>query len=709
MAIYHLTAKTGSRNGGQSAKAKADYIQREGRYSRDRDEVLHTQSGHLPEWAERPADYWDAADLHERANGRLFKEVEFALPVELTLGQQKALASEFAQHLTGAERLPYTLAIHAGGGENPHCHLMISERINDGIERPGNQWFKRYNAKQPERGGAQKTEALKPKAWLEQTREAWADHANRALERAGHDARIDHRTLEAQGIERLPGVHLGPNVIEMEGRGIRTDRADVALTIDTANAQIIDLQEYREAIDHERNRQGEEIQRNQRVSGADRAAGPEHGDTGRRSPAGHEPDPAGQRGAGSGVAESPARDTGSMGQAGQGVAGSGQRGERRRAERPERGQRVALEAVANRDGGFHDAYAGAADRIVALARPDATDNRGRLDLAALGGPMKNDRTLQAIGRQLKAMGCERFDIGVRDATTGQMMNREWSAAEVIQHTPWLKRMNAQGNDVYIRPAAQERHGLVLVDDLSDFDLEDMKTEGREPALVVETSPKNYQAWVKVADAAGGELRGQIARMLASEYDADPASADSRHYGRLAGFTNRKDKHTTRAGYQPWVLLRESKGKAATAGPELVQQAGQQIEQAERQQEKARRLASLDLPEQQPGRRHRRTALEEYRSEMAGLVKRYGDDLSKCDFIAAQKLASRGRSAEEIGKAMAEASPALAERKPGHEADYIERTVTKVMGLPSVQLARSELAQVQAPRQRGAEKGPDFSI
>lgn len=592
MAIYHLTAKTGSRSGGQSARAKADYIQREGKYARDMDEVLHAESGHMPEFVERPADYWDAADLYERANGRLFKEVEFALPVELTLDQQKALASEFAQHLTGAERLPYTLAIHAGGGENPHCHLMISERINDGIERPAAQWFKRYNGKTPEKGGAQKTEALKPKAWLEQTREAWADHANRALERAGHDARIDHRTLEAQGIERLPGVHLGPNVVEMEGRGIRTDRADVALNIDTANAQIIDLQEYREAIDHERNRQSEEIQRHQRVSGADRTAGPEHGDTGRRSPAGHEPDPAGQRGAGGGVAESPAPDRGGMGGAGQRVAGGSRRGEQRRAERPERVAGVALEAMANRDAGFHDAYGGAADRIVALARPDATDNRGRLDLAALGGPMKNDRTLQAIGRQLKAMGCERFDIGVRDATTGQMMNREWSAAEVLQNTPWLKRMNAQGNDVYIRPAEQERHGLVLVDDLSEFDLDDMKAEGREPALVVETSPKNYQAWVKVADAAGGELRGQIARTLASEYDADPASADSRHYGRLAGFTNRKDKHTTRAGYQPWVLLRESKGKTATAGPALVQQAGQQIEQAQRQQEKARRLASF---------------------------------------------------------------------------------------------------------------------
>ena len=248
MAIYHLTAKTGSRSGGQSARAKADYIQREGKYARDMDEVLHAESGHMPEFVERPADYWDAADLYERANGRLFKEVEFALPVELTLDQQKALASEFAQHLTGAERLPYTLAIHAGGGENPHCHLMISERINDGIERPAAQWFKRYNGKTPEKGGAQKTEALKPKAWLEQTREAWADHANRALERAGHDARIDHRTLEAQGIERLPGVHLGPNVVEMEGRGIRTDRADVALNIDTANAQINELAEQIEPL-----------------------------------------------------------------------------------------------------------------------------------------------------------------------------------------------------------------------------------------------------------------------------------------------------------------------------------------------------------------------------------------------------------------------------------------------------------------------------
>jgi hypothetical protein len=53
--------------------------------------VVYTQSGHLPEWAERSADYWDAADLYERANGRLFKEIEFALPVELNASQQREL------------------------------------------------------------------------------------------------------------------------------------------------------------------------------------------------------------------------------------------------------------------------------------------------------------------------------------------------------------------------------------------------------------------------------------------------------------------------------------------------------------------------------------------------------------------------------------------------------------------------------------------
>ena len=151
MAVFHLKMSVGSRAGGQSARAKADYIEREGRYAQDREELEHRESGNMPEWAEEdPRSYWEAADEYERANGRLYREVQFALPKELNEGQRRELASGFARRLTEGERLPYTLAIHRGDGENPHAHLMFSERSNDGTRaQPGAV----VPARQPERTG----------------------------------------------------------------------------------------------------------------------------------------------------------------------------------------------------------------------------------------------------------------------------------------------------------------------------------------------------------------------------------------------------------------------------------------------------------------------------------------------------------------------------------------------------------------------------
>ena len=225
MAIFHLNAKTGTRAGGQSAGAKAAYNLRDEKYARHPDAVAYDESGNMPEWAApNPLSYWKAADAWERANGRLFKEVEFALPRELSLPQQRSLAHDFAVYLAG-EQLPYTLAIHEGRGENPHAHLLISERMNDGIEREPRTWFRRFNAKDPAKGGAQKTEVLKPRQWLEDTRVAWAYFANRALKQAGYDACcIDHRSFDEQGIERAPTVHRGPTVDAMARRGVLVDR-----------------------------------------------------------------------------------------------------------------------------------------------------------------------------------------------------------------------------------------------------------------------------------------------------------------------------------------------------------------------------------------------------------------------------------------------------------------------------------------------------
>ena len=270
MAVFHLKASFGSRAGGQSARAKSQYIEREGRYEKDGEELEHKEHENMPEWAEDdPGKYWEAADEHERANGRLYSEVQFALPKELNEDERREAASSFAERLTGGERLPYTLAIHRGGanGENPHAHLMFSERGNDGIERSGEQWFKRHNAKAPEKGGARKSRAAKAGDWLEKTRKAWEQTANRALERAGRAERIDGRSLadlrdeahragdlkRAAELSREPNVHLGPE-------RYRTSRGGASETVKQAGRV-----ERRTAVDRgERDADSRQVERLER-------------------------------------------------------------------------------------------------------------------------------------------------------------------------------------------------------------------------------------------------------------------------------------------------------------------------------------------------------------------------------------------------------------------------------------------------------------
>ena len=256
MAVFHLKVSVGSRAGGQLACAKADYIEREGRYELDREELEHRESENMPEWAkDDPRSYWEAADEHERANGSLYREIQFALPRELNEQERRELASGFARRLTEGERLPYTLAIHRGGpdGENPHAHLMVSERGLDGHERSREQWFRRYNAKAPEKGGAKKSRTMMSREWVKDTREAWEKETNAALERAGREERVDHRSLaerrdeaersgdleRAAELSREPNVHLGPEAyragdLEQAGRGGQGTGVEISRVLERA-------------------------------------------------------------------------------------------------------------------------------------------------------------------------------------------------------------------------------------------------------------------------------------------------------------------------------------------------------------------------------------------------------------------------------------------------------------------------------------------
>ena len=240
MATYHLTVKAGQRG---KAKAHAEYIAREGKYSGSTryEDLEATEYGNMPAWAEHnPAEFWQAADDNERANGSAYREIEIALPRELTPEQRLELVQDFVSQELGKKHA-YQFAIHTPKaalekGEQPHAHIMYSERIIDGIERDPEQYFKRYNAKFPERGGNKKASGGKleseRKEELKQLRERWADIQNKHLEKHGHDERVSHLSLKEQGIEdREPEQHLG-------GSGVRNNAKKRALIeLRAANAE----------------------------------------------------------------------------------------------------------------------------------------------------------------------------------------------------------------------------------------------------------------------------------------------------------------------------------------------------------------------------------------------------------------------------------------------------------------------------------------
>ena len=89
----------------------------------------------------------------------------------------------------------------------------------------------------------------------------------------------------------------------------------------------------------------------------------------------------------------------------------------------------------------------------------------------------------------------------------------------------------------------------------------MKGSGFDPAVIVETSPGNYQAWLKHPERLGKEVGTAAARALAEKFGGDRGAADWRHFGRLAGFTNRKAKYLDAStGLYPFVRLIEAGGE-----------------------------------------------------------------------------------------------------------------------------------------------------
>ena len=227
MAIFHLNAKVISRGKGQSAIAAAAYRSGE----RLRDEQANEQKHYTsraeriqftdimapkdaPEWAHDRNQLWNHAERAEkRKDGQLAREIEVSLPHELTEQQREWLVKDFAREAFVRKGYAVDIAIHAPDKEaderNHHAHLMVTMRTLG-----------------PEGFAAKKDRSLNSGEQLGQWREQWAHLANRHLERHGHEARIDHRSLKEQGIDREATVHLGYAAVEIASRGGQSDRMD---------------------------------------------------------------------------------------------------------------------------------------------------------------------------------------------------------------------------------------------------------------------------------------------------------------------------------------------------------------------------------------------------------------------------------------------------------------------------------------------------
>lgn len=238
MATYHLSAKTISRSHGRSATAAVAY--RSGvRITDERTGVIHDYQrrtgveatflllpANAPDWASDRARLWNAAERAEtRKNSTVAREFEIALPAELDPEQRQRLAADFARELVLRHGCAADVAIHrpgqAGDQRNHHAHVLLTTRRLTAV------------------GFTEKTRELDDlkSGEIGRWRARFAEVQNERLREAGVEARVDHRSLEAQAIDQEATIHLGPAATALERRGVPTRLGESNRAVQASHAE----------------------------------------------------------------------------------------------------------------------------------------------------------------------------------------------------------------------------------------------------------------------------------------------------------------------------------------------------------------------------------------------------------------------------------------------------------------------------------------
>ena len=217
--------------------------------------------------------------------------------------------------------------------------------------------------------------------------------------------------------------------------------------------------------------------------------------------------------------------------------------------------------------------------------------------------------------------------------------------------------------------------FILLDDLEWMDCEQLYEDGLSPCCCIETSHENYQAWLNFGFSLEPEVRSELARRLAVEYDADVNSADHRHFGRLAGYTNRKLEHLTERGFQ-YCKCRKSGQYVVEKAEDLINSVRESIatrgEQVRKIKESVNQLKSA-------GESGNVSELQsKYENMFEELKSAFGTsfDPSRADWMFCERAILQGYSYNEIEEAMSESELTERKGKESEKLKYLERTIKK---------------------------------
>ena len=195
---------------------------------------------------------WNSVEQIEKAcNSQLARELEVALPIELSREEQVRLVRAYCSSQFVSRGMCADFNIHDTSSGNPHAHILLTMRPMD--ER--GKWLPKSKKEYvlDENGerirlssGRYKTRKVDLVDWNSQEnaevwRKVWADLANEFLERNNRSERIDHRSYERQGIDQIPTVHIGVAASQMEKKGIATERGELNRSIKAANRLLRDI------------------------------------------------------------------------------------------------------------------------------------------------------------------------------------------------------------------------------------------------------------------------------------------------------------------------------------------------------------------------------------------------------------------------------------------------------------------------------------